>query len=322
MCGIQRVPSLLYEKPDAELSEYNLENYEVLLNEPMHDISNYIKNLFEEIPYYIKDKEAKCNLKECIAAAFNGKTAKNSADYRLAIIKVTTYCKKNIQNDKIIKLFETSLNIQEALYLRETERTVQAILRLYIQIFLHVLLLRDVIGSKPKKLIYNRMYGKYYHSLIHHSPNQLRIISGRAANTEKEESTFNTIKTITNNTSTRHPEHIINNAFIRIQVNEQKNEGEIRIRQVESSITKLYTPIKQKLKNSFISFETIERYPYDYQALLESIADYLYHHQLFWKETDSGIEFYDITAPHPLDKPVYHFRSFTVITEQQFVSDC
>ena len=75
------------------------------------------------------------------------------------------------------------------------------------------------------------------------------------------------------------------------------------------------------LKNSFVKFEIIEKYPFEYQCLLESIGDYLIH-QPFWKETNDGIEFFDVTSPHTITKTVHHFRSFNLKSERKFVSQC
>ena len=45
MHGIQRMPPLLFPKPFAKLEDINLEKYEILINEPLDDISNHIKNI-------------------------------------------------------------------------------------------------------------------------------------------------------------------------------------------------------------------------------------------------------------------------------------
>ena len=57
---------------------------------------------------------------------------------------------------------------------------------------------------------------------------------------------------MTNNTSNRHPEHVINNAFIRIQVADEKEEGKEKRRQVDSTISKLHAPMKIDVKNSVV----------------------------------------------------------------------
>ena len=45
MHGIQRMPPFLFPKPFAKLEDINLEKYEILINEPLDDISNHIKNI-------------------------------------------------------------------------------------------------------------------------------------------------------------------------------------------------------------------------------------------------------------------------------------
>ena len=53
--GMQRVPSLLFSCPQEDLNNVNLGRYELLM-EPMHDIANHIKNVFQEIPHHVSDE--------------------------------------------------------------------------------------------------------------------------------------------------------------------------------------------------------------------------------------------------------------------------
>ena len=56
--GIQRMPALLFPKPFANLEDINLEKYEILINEPLHDISYHIENIQQKTPYHVlKDKK-------------------------------------------------------------------------------------------------------------------------------------------------------------------------------------------------------------------------------------------------------------------------
>ena len=55
----------------------------------------------------------------------------------------------------------------------------------------------------------------------------------------------------------------------------------------------MYKNICAGVKNSIVSFEIIEKYSWEYQALLEKIADYL-KAGVFWKEIEDGIEFMDV----------------------------
>ena len=52
MHGIQRMPALLFTTPFAQLDSIYLGKYDILVNEPPHYISNYIKNLQHEIPHH------------------------------------------------------------------------------------------------------------------------------------------------------------------------------------------------------------------------------------------------------------------------------
>ena len=53
MHGIQRLPAVLFNNHALALKDINLENYEILKNEPLHDVSNKIKYLYEEMPNHV-----------------------------------------------------------------------------------------------------------------------------------------------------------------------------------------------------------------------------------------------------------------------------
>ena len=83
------------------------------------------------------------------------------------------------------------------------------------------MLLHQTIKSS-KKLTSRKMYGKYFHSICHHLPDQFRVVSGRLANAEKEERQFKFISSTVSQTSNRHPEHSISNAIIRMEIHKQE----------------------------------------------------------------------------------------------------
>ena len=60
---MQRVPSLLFDCPYESFYDINLDRYE-LVEEPMHDVANCIKNYYEEIPSHFP--EFKDDINECI----------------------------------------------------------------------------------------------------------------------------------------------------------------------------------------------------------------------------------------------------------------
>jgi len=53
--GVQRVPALLFENPTEDLIAINIEDYEILVCEPMHDVSNHI-----ECPHGTAKSHSKC----------------------------------------------------------------------------------------------------------------------------------------------------------------------------------------------------------------------------------------------------------------------
>ena len=141
MHGIQRLRALLYGYPQKSLGYLNLEQYEILPNEPLHDISNYIKNIYQEIPAHFSKNE-KNKVKEAIENLFNGKEAKNSSDYRKSLLVVCTFFLEKSPGSYITQLLVTLAKIQELLYLLEKERSIKKNLRLYNLTFVHALLIK------------------------------------------------------------------------------------------------------------------------------------------------------------------------------------
>ena len=53
MHAMQRLPALFFQNPGKNLKELYLSDYEVLNNEPLHDVSHHIEHLYEELPHPI-----------------------------------------------------------------------------------------------------------------------------------------------------------------------------------------------------------------------------------------------------------------------------
>ena len=83
------------------------------------------------------------------------------------------------------------------------------------------------LQRKLKTITEQTFFGTYHHSLTRHATEQYRLFSGHSTNTEKEEATFNKMKVYTNLTSNHHPENLILNALIRLQVNEELRQKSI-----------------------------------------------------------------------------------------------
>ena len=114
-----------------------------------------------------------------------------------------------------------------------------------------------------------KVFGGYFHNILGHAPDQLRIVSGRSANAEKEDAIFHSIKTDSKQASNHHPDNILTNALIRLQARNQINSQFSTQTSQESGISEIYKPLSLTLTNSLISFHWIENYPREYQCLLE-----------------------------------------------------
>ena len=322
MHGIQRLPSLLYDYPHQNLQDLNLSQYEILPTEPLYDISNHIKNIYQELPFHV-EKCAKYAVTQAIEKSFNGKEAKNSADYRKSLLILCTFFNERFPNGYLTEILMTLAEIQQILYLQEKDRTVSRILRLHNIIFKHAMLLKIHFANNLKKLTERRFFGVYYHSLTVHARQQYRILSGRTANSEKEEAMFTSIKNNTNLTSNHHPENIISNAIIRYQAKKKLDLN--KTNEKDTTISNLYKPLKMLQSNSVIPFTWIEKYPYEYQAHLESISDYLIDKVNWWQETYSGVMFRDAENMPGSDQSnmnLHHFRSPTLKEEVIYTNEC
>ena len=178
---------------------------------------------------------------------------------------------------------------------------------------------RFLIGT-PVKVTMRRMYGRHYHALCTHAPiiNRLRCL--RSTNTEQEERSFNTLKSITNQTSNMRPEHIISNGFLRLQAEQQINATYRSLAKQESYISSLASKLEQA-PNSFIPLYYIKRYPDYYQAHLERLGNFLILGQgVWWKKCKNGITFYDgPNEPAFRDEgpPLHYFRSQSIKSEKR-----
>ena len=319
--GIQRFPTILYGNESVSLADINLQDYEILFTEPLHDISNHIKNLYAEIPYHV-DKKIKKDVTAIIDLSFNNKDARNSADYRRSLLFVTKWFQDNLTQHFITKLLMTFSEIQEIMYLEDSKRTPITILRLYTTIFHHALTTKINLRNTLKKITPRKFFGSYYHSIISHSALQYRIISGRASNTEKEESTFNTLKTLAKLTSNHHDDNIILNSLIRLQAKDKLASSHEKSGKSQSSFTDLYFPLKALQQNTVIPFTYIKKYHQDYQVLLENISDYLIEGcGSWWSETETGVEFYD-KSNNNVKKKLHHFRSSNLRAEERAIQKC
>ena len=110
--GIQSVPALMFSCPKSTLEELNLQIYEMLGTELPHDISNHVKNLYEEIPFKF-EKETKKSIVNIINVSFKNKQVRNSADHEESLLTVCKYVPENHPNHFVNVVIETLAEMQE-----------------------------------------------------------------------------------------------------------------------------------------------------------------------------------------------------------------
>ncbi|KAL5494061.1 hypothetical protein EMCRGX_G015332 [Ephydatia muelleri] len=231
--GITNLPALLQCCPTADLNTLQLGRYEVCPVEPLHDLKGHFANILEESEKLLSEN-ALAELKK-VKIAILSKSTLRCSDYRKAIILLYIKFRDNKFDKEYEELFRTAAELSHLLYSQDEKRVPKSILALHNISFLHgmicVQLFRDT--APP------RMFGRYFHALISHSPLFFRLASMSALNTEDEERIFGQAKSITKSTSNYHVEQVIDNIITRVQVENALLHGTNNVDKEENSIRKL-----------------------------------------------------------------------------------
>ena len=137
--GIQRLQTLFFSEPETTTEELN--SYEILPCEPLHDVKGHLNNLYEEIVYHAENKEEKILLQNAIGHVMGDKSCKRGVDYRVSLIQLVVMLRNKI-NEQIYDILDTMCEIQEILYAGENKRSVETILCMHNQTFLHMMLVK------------------------------------------------------------------------------------------------------------------------------------------------------------------------------------
>ncbi|CAC5356825.1 unnamed protein product [Mytilus coruscus] len=160
--GISRPPALLLHYPEKSLTESNISCYEVLPCEPLHDISNIVQNIIQELPHHVKQNSTKLELEKFCNNTIGDKNQIKGSDARLYAMKLSKFI-ENLQLDgkmssDISQLINSLVEIINIAYSSVERRTPRQILRLYNQTFLFAVLSKSIIGI-PVKMTPRKFYG-------------------------------------------------------------------------------------------------------------------------------------------------------------------
>lgn len=185
--GVMRVPALL---PTQQLSSLNLDKYEVMASEPLHDIKGHVINLITELPSILPpgDTATKCIhlIDSCLA-----KEKKSGADLRRAVIQIYLLLKDLNCSSKILLLLQTIIKIGEITYS-----------------------LDDSTWSCAGKISKSRMFGHYLHAITAHIPTQL--VYGPSTRKIKSDSS-DKLGELQRHATNHHPDNAIPQIMLRLQ---------------------------------------------------------------------------------------------------------
>ena len=147
------------------------------------------------------------------------------SDYRKAMIILYLKLREpQLKTDEaVVLLLETAVSISHLLYTEDANRTPKSILALHNDTFQHCLLCKQLF-PEPKNITHLKMFGRYFHSIIVHTPLLFRTISMRSLNTENQERMFGQAKSITKTTSSNRPNEVIINILARVEMEELHHE--------------------------------------------------------------------------------------------------
>ena len=165
--GIHRVLSVFFSQPPATFLVINIPSCKCLPCEPLHCITNHIKNLYKKLTYHLNKQEKKL-FEDAVVASFSGKECKRGSNYRLTLIYLCLQLNGKVDLE-ILDVLLTITEFQEIISSAESKRTSTLILRYHNVTSQHVLLSNKVI-QQPKSLTSQKLFGHYYHSVIVHSP--------------------------------------------------------------------------------------------------------------------------------------------------------
>ena len=305
----QRVPTLLTLNPPQTLKSLNLEHYEVLDCEPLHDFKGHAYHLLKEIPTLFTSP-----LKEDIDQLIQTTVPKqkvSGALSRVATIKLyLKLLRHSGVDERIIQLMDTLVKISELLYATDV-RTPKSILQLHNVAWMHHELCCDLIPI-PKEQTRDKLYSTYLHDLVVHGPSQYQMVCLRSANAESTERLFSQVKHVSMRATNRKPGNVLTTVLLSMQAKEIVKTGPNATQDsIVSRVSKQVPPYKgTRVSKSFVSSRI-----QSWQAHLERISPYLEHGGVWWQAAEGGYAFFDSDSDSEYNShgpDLMHFRTSSI----------
>ena len=309
--GVVQVPALLLTDPSRSLLSLNLDRYEVVASEPLHDLKGHIINLITELPYVLPDGDIATQCTHLISCCL-AKEKKSGADLRRVVIQLFLLLTDLESNSKTLLLLHTIIKIGEILYSRDHLRSPRQLLQLYNCCWLHMELCMDLFHA-PKKITPSKIFGHYLHALTSHSPTQYELACLRSLNTENQERLFGQARGIAEACTNHHAENITPQKMIRLQAKQEQRTALLSVEKADTQVTCVAKHLPSlpdtMIKKSFLKHREIS-----WQLHLKRISPFLVGGEgRWWTHTENGFRFFDgDSTPNVSSGPtLLHFRYHT-----------
>ena len=321
MHGVTRPPALLMKNPRISTKNLNLDSYEILHNEPLHDISNVVKNIIEELPTHIENKNVQNEFEKFAAKTVGEKNQVKGSDARRFVVQlakfITNLNEKGLISKEFVDLVFSLVEITKISYSPFNTRSPKQLLRLFNQCFLFSMLCRQIIPI-PKKMTIRKFYGIHFHCITTHLPETARIFNTKAILTENEERSFGDLRRISVSTTNRKPGWIVDNAILRFNAQQSKGEKIASYQKQDSIISKQARLLPQRPDTVFTE-AMIKPNQHIFQQHLARIADFLEcGEQVWWHWENHDVVFHDgqsQPSTRPEGPTLSHFRDQSIKSE-------
>ncbi|CAG2200340.1 unnamed protein product [Mytilus edulis] len=119
-----------------------------------------------------------------------------------------------------MQLITSLTDIVHICYSPYESRSPKTIPRLYNQCFIFAIMSRTVFGI-PSKMTARKFFGSHFHSLTIHAPESFRIFHLKSIVTEQEERCVGDLRRVSETTSNRQAGQIVDNAIMRVTIQQQ-----------------------------------------------------------------------------------------------------
>ena len=203
---------------ESALGDLNLQNYEVLPFEPLHDLKGYLGSVLRILPSVIRNGALKKKVSIYLETVWK-KAHLYGSNLREALIEVAyLFVSSPESNDTtaVRKYVMCLVQISKILYSFDMTRSPKQCLQFYNCAF--------TVHELHLELFGTAMATQYFHALLLHGPQQHEVVCSRSVNTENEEQPFKSAANAAKCTD-RKPQNMLPTVLKRLKVKRASKMG-------------------------------------------------------------------------------------------------